>query len=76
LDRVKDAELDAQHDTKSSVMPGARWQSLRHPNYRLYIIGQMISGPGGWLQTVAIAWLVLDRLPGATHRSFGQRASG
>ncbi|MBV8086203.1 MAG: MFS transporter [Chloroflexi bacterium] len=42
-------------------MNAARWRSLRNPNYRLYVAGNIISGPGGWLQTVAIAWLVLDK---------------
>ncbi|MGZ4234973.1 MAG: MFS transporter [Solirubrobacteraceae bacterium] len=33
---------------------------LRTRNYRLYFLGQLISVPGTWLQTVAQAWLVLE----------------
>jgi MFS family permease len=43
------------------TQPG-RWRlgtfrSLRHRNYRLYFIGQVISLTGTWLQTTALAWL-------------------
>jgi MFS family permease len=42
--------------------PAERWRldtfrSLRHRNYRLYFIGQVISLTGTWLQTTALAWL-------------------
>src|SRR3954469_10528039 len=29
-------------------------------NYRLYFIGQTVSGAGTWMQNVAIGWLVVD----------------
>jgi MFS family permease len=32
--------------------------SLRHRNYRLFFIGQTISNIGGWMQRIAISWLV------------------
>ncbi|MAT64207.1 MAG: MFS transporter, partial [Gammaproteobacteria bacterium] len=39
-----------------------RWQrltrSLRHPNYRIYFFGQLVSLNGTWMQNVAQAWLV------------------
>jgi predicted MFS family arabinose efflux permease len=35
----------------------------RHPYYRLYVAGNVISLPGNWLQSAAQAWMVLD----ATH---------
>ncbi|MDA8099765.1 MAG: MFS transporter [Nitrospiraceae bacterium] len=41
-------------------------RSLRHRNFRLFWIGQLISLIGTWMQTVAQAWLVLD----LTHSSF------
>lgn len=40
------------------------WRSLRHRNYRLYLIGQLISVCGTWMQQVAQSWLVY-RLTGS-----------
>jgi MFS family permease len=34
--------------------------ALRHRNYRLFFFGQMISLIGTWMQTTALAWLVLE----------------
>jgi MFS family permease len=34
------------------------FRSLRHRNYRLFFIGQVISLVGTWLQNTALAWLV------------------
>jgi MFS family permease len=34
--------------------------SLRHRNFRLYFIGQLISNTGNWLTTVALTLLVLE----------------
>ncbi len=40
-------------------MPGRRiLRSLRHRNYRLYYLGQLVSMHGTWMQSVAQAWLV------------------
>ncbi|MBV9898191.1 MAG: MFS transporter [Chloroflexi bacterium] len=39
---------------------GRGWRALRHPNYRLYFFGQVVSQSGTWLQRIAQAWLVLD----------------
>src|SRR5277367_2489646 len=41
------------------------FRSLRHRNYRLYFIGQMISLVGSWMQTTALMWLAYDM----THES-------
>lgn len=35
------------------------FRSLRHYNYRLYWIAQLISVSGTWMQNVAVAWLVV-----------------
>ena len=35
------------------------FSSLKNRNYRLYFIGQSISLPGTWMQTIGQAWLVL-----------------
>jgi MFS family permease len=52
----------------TSVERAARrtFHSLRTRNFRLYFLGQVISGTGSWMQLVAQAWLVL-RL---THSGF------
>ena len=41
-------------------LTGRGWRALRHPNYRLYFFGQVVSQTGTWLQRIAQAWLVLD----------------
>ncbi|MCG3119380.1 MAG: Enterobactin exporter EntS [bacterium] len=42
------------------------FRALRHRNYRLYFLGQIISLSGSWLQTVAQGWLVFE----LTHSPF------
>ena len=34
------------------------FNALRHRNYRLFVIGQLISLAGGWMQIIAQGWLV------------------
>ncbi len=34
------------------------FRALRHPNYRLYFVGQGVSLIGSWMQSVAMGWLV------------------
>lgn len=46
-------------------MKGRLQRSLRHREYRLYFIGQLISLHGTWMQNVAQAWLVY-RLTGSS----------
>lgn len=45
-----------------SVAP--RWRdtfvALRAYNYRLYVIGQIFANIGGWMQRIAVDWLVLE----------------
>ena len=40
--------------------------ALRHRNYRLFLVGQIISTVGTWMQTVALPWLALE----LTHNGF------
>jgi MFS family permease len=40
------------------------FRALRHPNYRLFFAGQLVSLIGTWMQSVAQAWLVY-RLTGS-----------
>ena len=48
--------------------PGGRfshaWRALRHPNFRLFFIGQIISLIGTWMVRIATSWLVY-RLTGS-----------
>jgi len=36
------------------------WRALRHRNYRLFFVGQLVSLIGTWMQSVAQGWLVLQ----------------
>ncbi|WP_168218793.1 MFS transporter [Limnoglobus roseus] len=36
------------------------FRSLRHPNYRLYFFGQLVSFLGSWVQSTAMMWLAYD----------------
>jgi len=38
---------------------GGTFQSLRVRNFRLFVLGQVLSGTGTWMQGVAAPWLVL-----------------
>jgi len=50
-----------------SLFHGQTFSSLRnHHNYRLYFGGQFVSQTGTWLQSAAMAWLVLQ----LTHSAF------
>lgn len=45
----------------ASILGGRTFTSLRkHYNYRLYFSGQFLSQVGTWLQSAAMAWLVLQ----------------
>jgi MFS family permease len=37
------------------------FRSLKHRNYRLYFLGQIVSFTGSWMQNAALMWLVYDR---------------
>ena len=46
------------------------FRSLRNPNYRLYLVGSVVSNTGTWMQRVAQDWLVLS-LPGTGGTELG-----
>jgi MFS family permease len=52
-----------------SPAPGLRvgLGALRHRNYRLYFVGQVISTVGTWMQSVAMPWLALTLTHDAFH---------
>jgi small conductance mechanosensitive channel len=39
----------------------ATFRSLKHRDYRLYFLGQIVSFTGSWAQSAALMWLVYDR---------------
>jgi len=41
-------------------MVGGTFAALTNPNYRKFFVGQAISLTGTWIQSVAIAWLILE----------------
>ena len=49
----------APEQKKRQLRLPAMLRALRHRNYRLFFIGQLISLTGTWMQTVAQGWLVL-----------------
>src|SRR3978361_588412 len=56
----------------ASLRPGQMVSSLHQRNYRLFFFGQLVSVAGTWMQTVAQAFLVLER----THRGLRVPAAG
>lgn len=36
------------------------FRALKHPNYRLFFVGQFISLTGTWIQQVAMSWLIYN----------------
>ena len=48
------------------VAPNRMLGALRHRNYRLFLVGQIVSTIGTWMQTVALPWLALQ----LTHNGF------
>jgi hypothetical protein len=49
------------HAPAGAILRGRTFTSLRHHyNYRLYFSGQFLSQIGTWLQSAAMAWLVLQ----------------
>ncbi|HEX7417430.1 MAG TPA: MFS transporter [Steroidobacteraceae bacterium] len=63
------AKRTREHPTRRNAPAGERGvpralRALRHRNYRLFFLGQLISLCGTWMQTVAQSWLVY-RLTGS-----------
>jgi MFS family permease len=45
--------------TRARAAASGTFRSLHNRNYRLFSVGQLVSLIGTWMQTVALAWLVL-----------------
>src|SRR6195952_5545449 len=52
--------------TGTGADPGGMFSSLRAPNFRIFLTGQLISNIGGWTQRIAQDWLVLTLTGSAT----------
>jgi MFS family permease len=46
--------------TEAAPAPARTLGALRHRNYRLFFVGQIISTVGTWMQSVAMPWLALE----------------
>ena len=53
------SQLEPPGDNDSPSASRGAFRALRHRNYRLYFIGQLVSLAGTWMQSAAQAWLVL-----------------
>ncbi len=63
---IEATEADEQSTGDTPELEGDQWgtrlaafRALRHRNFRLFFVGQLISLIGTWMQSVAQAWLVL-----------------
>jgi MFS family permease len=59
---------------ESPTRTGGMFVSLRVPNYRLFLSGQIVSNVGTWMQRIAQDWLVLD-LTGGSATALGIAAA-
>ena len=51
---------------RAATPRGSTFASLAVPNYRRFFVGQAVSLAGTWMQSVAMAWLVLELTGSAT----------
>jgi len=58
------AELQPAQASSTRRQRPSTFRALRHPNFRLFFYGQLISLVGTWMQTIAQQWLVY-RLTGS-----------
>ncbi len=64
---MQDSDKQASNPTARAALEPGYWQwvpqafaALRHRNYRLYWLGQIVSLVGTWMQRTAQGWLVTD----------------
>jgi MFS family permease len=55
------ASIPTAHRRLWAAVADSTFRSLRHRNYRLYFLGQIVSFTGSWAQSAALMWLVYDR---------------
>jgi MFS family permease len=51
-------DLEPLEPFEASIPATGIWRALRHRNFRLYFIGQLVSLTGTWSQMLAVSWLV------------------
>jgi MFS family permease len=61
---------------RRQINPKQTFSSLRHPNYRLWFRGQMVSLFGTWMQITAQAFLVYDLTHSSAYLGFVGFAAG
>jgi MFS family permease len=59
-DRLPAPHTSSPFASAVSLLRYRTFRSLRHPNYRLYFVGQLVSFTGSWMQSAALLWLVFD----------------
>ncbi len=60
MSAIKESQPSAPAKRRHRFNPERVVSSLRHPNYRKFFFGQLISVMGTWTETVAQSFLVLD----------------
>lgn len=53
--------LPPTHGGLVGALRDTTFRSLRHRNYRLYFLGQLVSFTGSWMQSAALMWLIYDQ---------------
>lgn len=73
-----DHEITQQHALQAGNMSRSRktFAALRHPNYRLWFQGQIVSLFGTWMQTTAQGFLVYELTHSAAYLGYVGFASG
>jgi predicted MFS family arabinose efflux permease len=62
--------------TRTLTIIRRTFTALKHPNYRLWFIGQLVSLVGTWMQTTAQGYLVYDLTHSAAYLGYVGFASG
>ena len=52
--------MSESYSAPSGKAPAKALGALRHRNYRLFLVGQIVSTVGTWMQSVAMPWLALE----------------
>ena len=52
--------MSESYSALSGKAPAKALGALRHRNYRLFLVGQIVSTVGTWMQSVAMPWLALE----------------
>jgi predicted MFS family arabinose efflux permease len=64
------------NSTRLATLFRSTFTALKHPNYRLWFIGQLVSLVGTWMQTTAQGYLIYDLTHSAAYLGYVGFASG